>query len=563
MKRIITFFSLLLLSALSLAAQEKPIFKAGLVSDTHVTPRATSCQWVQKAWELFKKQQVDLVINCGDIADHYYPQGYRHYRNVINKLYPDKSKKPLEIYAYANHDRIDMKDLWEAFAGVKKYLEVPHDPYSYQVIKGYPFVIVPQFIDYVRYEKMLKQAIKEHPGKPVFVVDHIPPYRTTFNTVTWGNRPRRELLNKYPQVIHLSGHTHNSLYNELCIWQGEFTAVNAGSLYYWGGALTASAPESGKRATEVLIMEVFKKKILFRRYSLLDGSEYRPEAPWCVPLPFDPKTAPYTPAKRFANSKAPSFPANAKLLLTPDKVPFSTGTLSFAPAAPDVFIYNISLEKENSKKQFEKFTEKEIFSNFHRPVSERQEVLTTLLSSAYFDSGARYRICVTPINFYGKKGKPLTLVWRAPAKAAHKVLFESKNPMKELTFMSGVTDGAPIKQQNGFYLHNEYNARLIIPAKAWQGIPKLTPLRLTIDLHTIQGHGKTWTLTLRNPKPSRNANPRISTAPGNVKCRYVIDFRMQNKDFKYNLLIREADPGKLRVNYVKLEQLPLVKKGKK
>jgi predicted phosphodiesterase len=152
--------------------------------------------------------------------------------------------------------------------------------------------------------------------------------------------------------LQLSGHTHNSLYNELCIWQGEFTNVNAGSLYYWGGGLTAALPEGPKRSTEVLIMEVFKSKIVFRRYSLLDGTEYRPESPWCIPWPFDPKTAPYNTARRYANSKAPAFPAGAKITMATDALPFNKGTLRFTPAAPDVFSYIVTLEKQNAKKQF-------------------------------------------------------------------------------------------------------------------------------------------------------------------------------------------------------------------
>ena len=553
-QKILSIFSFFFFLSL-LSAQEKPIFKAGIVSDTHVTPREASCIWVKKAWQLFKKKQVDLVINCGDIADHHYPQGYRHYRNVINKLYPDKSKKPLELYAYANHDRIGVANIDQAFAAVKKHLEVPNDPYDQLLVKGYPFIIVPQLVDLERYEKMIRQAIKAHPGKPVFVIDHIPPYNTTYNTVTWGHRPRRELLNKFPQVVNISGHTHNTLFNELCIWQGEFTSVNAGSLHYWGGALNGTVPEGRKRSTEVLIMEVFKNKILFRRYSLLDGSEYNPAAPWCVPLPFDPKTAPYNPKVRFANSKVPSFPAKAKMTMIPDAVPFNNVTLKFTPAIPDVFTYTVTLEKQNAAKQFEVFTVKEIFSDFYLSAAQKAKDMQTVLSGGYFDGGATYRISLTPVNFYGKKGKPFSLVWKAPAKVQNKVRYESKNPMKELSFMSDIIGGSPVLQRSGFYLHNHYNARLLLPDSAWQNIPRNTPMRLTIDLHTIQGAGKTWTLTLRNIKPSRNAHARVTTAPGNVKCRYVIDFRMQNKGYKYALLIREADPGQLRIIYLKLEQL--------
>ena len=547
---------LLCTAAVAAAAGEVPILKAGIITDTHVTPKPSSCEWVQKAWELFKAKNVDLVVNCGDIADLHYPQGYRNYRDVINKVFPDKSKKPREIYVYANHDRIRVEDMNKAFADVQKYLEAPNGQYAEFDLKGYPFVVVPQTVDFERYEKMIQNAIKKFPGKPVFVIDHNPPFLTVYNSSTWGNAQRRELLNKYPQVVHISGHSHNTLFNELSIWQGEFTAVNAGALYYWGGALPASPSGIRKRATEAMIMEVYKDKILFRRYCLWENTEYKPAFPWCIPLPFNPKTAPYRKEKRFADSAAPRFAVGAKLSMAPDAVPFNHVNLTIPHAAPDVFTYAITFEKQSATGKFEHFAYREVFSNFYLPAAERNAEVQAALPAAYFDTNSVYRINVTPVNFFGKKGKSLSMIWRAPAKVQNKVLFESKNPMKELSFMSELKDGVPMKQKDGFYIHDVFNARLLFPDKVWAGIPAGTRLRLTADIHTIQGHEKMWTLTIRNPAPQRNASGRVTTGPGNFKSRYVFNFRMQKANWKYYLLIREAYTGKIRFNYFKLEQLP-------
>lgn len=558
MKKLLTFFSLLLLfltCGASPAVQEKPLLKVGIITDTHVTPNPASCEWVQKAWTFFKQHKVDLVANCGDIADHHYPQGYRNYRNVINKLFPAGTEKPKELYVYANHDRIDVASVDKAFAAVKKLLQVPNDPYDILKLKGYTFLVVPQFIDMVRYEKMITDALKADPGKPVFVFDHVPPFATTFNTRTWGSITRRQLLDKYPQVIVISGHTHNTLFNELCIWQGEFTAVNAGTLYYWGGSLAGSVPERGKRGTGVLIMEVFKEKILFRRYSLLDGKEYRQGTPWCVPWPFKKETAPYNIKHRYARSAAPAFPAGAKVTFVPDGVPFNAVKLQFPAARPDVFSYTIAIERKNAKNQFEPFTQKEIFSNFHLLPAEQLKTMETCLASGYFDSGREYRITITPANFFGKKGKPVSTVWRAPAAAVNKVLFESKDPMKEMPFKSDLQGGKLFKQEKGFYLHDTFEGRLLFPENIWRVTPG-TPLRLIADIHTIQDDAKQWTIVMRNPTPRRNAHGRIASGAGDVRRRYVIDFTYQKKDFKYYLLIREGNTGKIRFNYVRLEALP-------
>ena len=182
--------------------------------------------------------------------------------------------------------------------------------------------------------------------------------------------------------------------------------------------------------------------------------------------------------------------------------------------------------------------------------------MQTALSATYFDENSVYRINVAPVNFYGKKGKALSIIWRAPAKVRNKVLFESKNPMKELTFKSELKGGVPMKQKDGFYIHDVFNARLLFPDRAWAGIPAGASLRLTADIHTIQGHDKMWTLTIRNPEPRRNATGRITTGPGEFKARYVFNFKMQRANWKYYLLVREGFTGKIRFNYIKLEQLP-------
>ena len=53
------------------------VARVGLVTDTHVGTTMESCARVRAALELFKKKGVEMVVNCGDIADRHYPDGYR------------------------------------------------------------------------------------------------------------------------------------------------------------------------------------------------------------------------------------------------------------------------------------------------------------------------------------------------------------------------------------------------------------------------------------------------------------------------------------------------------
>lgn len=541
MKKIFSLFFLFTLGSVIAATSDKPILRVGLLSDTHVTKNIASCSKVKAAWQIFKKANCDLVVNLGDIAEVYNQQAYRHYRNTVNSLFAPGEKKPRELYVYANHDRIGFSDIAKAFAAVKRDLECPNAPYDTLILKGYPFLVFPQFLDFQRYEKTIAEAIKKFPGKPIFVLDHIPPYNTVSHSKTWGNLDRRKILDKFPQVIHLAGHVHGSTFNERHIWQDKFTVVNAGSTL------------SGT----VLIMEVFKSKLLFRRYSLIDGKEYCTDKVWNIPLPFDPSAAPYRLEHRKAKSSVPVFPAGAKLAVVPAENISEYVILEIPAAAPEVHYYMVTIKKKNAKNKWVLVATRKVNSAFPLRPIDRPPVLKRYFSEGYFESHAEYHISVQPFNFYGKKGKSLEIFWKAPQKAKSEILFESRTPMKDLPFMTGLAGGEPLKREGDFYIHDVHYARLVLPDRVWKNIPENSRMRFTVDMHTIQKSDlyRQWTLVLRNPIPVVNANSRITTFSGESVNRYVINFRMTETDYKYYLLIREGEAGKIRFNYVKLEIL--------
>ena len=80
------------------------IARVGLMTDTHVKMTLASCAKVRAALELFKAQGAELVVNCGDIANRHYPEGYRLYRQTVNEVYPDPATRPQELFVYAAHD---------------------------------------------------------------------------------------------------------------------------------------------------------------------------------------------------------------------------------------------------------------------------------------------------------------------------------------------------------------------------------------------------------------------------------------------------------------------------
>lgn len=545
----------ILLFAFAVTAAE-PILKVGLMSDTHTRAWKNSCATLKEALKLFKTHNVDMIVNTGDISEVHVKQSYLNYRATVKEVFPDLSKKPPEIFVFAWHDRVrrTREPQETVFNDVKKYLEFDHGMYDIFKVKGYTFLLFPQEMDFKRYEDTIAKACKENPNKPIFVFDHVPPYNTVYNSMTWGERNRRRILDKYPQVVHLSGHVHGSLTNELNIWQENFTAVNMGSLAGWSGALIGNSP-SGMKSDTAMILEIYPEKLVFRRYFSYSKKEYKPDEQWIVPVPFNKNTAPYNLARRRAKSVAPEFAKNAKL-----NVKFNAADveLTFPQALhkDGVFTYKIMFYAQKNGK-WEKFSRKDIIGNFMHEGKKRNQNVNHKLSIGYFEKDKNYRLEVIPTGFFGKEGKALTADFKMTAFQKSKVVFESRNPMKDCPFMTGLDKGKPLKiTSDDFYDHNVFNARLVFPDKIWEGSKKGTKFRLTIDVHMKQSEERGWTLVMRNPKPLRNANSRIQTPPGDSGVfRFVMDFKKQEDNYKYYLLIREGLRGKIRFDYVKIEQL--------
>ena len=535
------------------AADEKPLWTAGLMTDTHVGQTPESCALVRRACELFAAKGVDLVVNTGDIADHHYPGGYRALRKIYDTVFA--ARRPQEIWVYAHHDHIDRLDepFEKVMGDVRRLLGVPHDLYATIDFKGWPLVVFPQRIDLKRAEAMLAavDADPRYAGRPIMVFDHVPPLSTTDNSVTWGQLARRELYSKFPRVVDFCGHSHGSLRSELNIWQGAFSAVGLGCLQVWDGHAVGGAPKN-KRAYGVVLMEVYANRLVLRRFDVRDGSEYHAEAPWTIPLPFDPATAPYRRDRTARTEPVPQFAAGAALAVTCKGTPCTGVEVRFPRAeAPDgVYIYRLEIADGKGTK----LARQDEFGQFWLPPKDRVPELTYALSAGYFEAGRTYRVIVTPVNCFGVCGRPLTAAFTAAA-AAGTTVWESRDPMRECPFLTGLADGRPVEQKDGWFLVKGGNNRLEFPPEAWEGAAK-TRFRFTVDMEMEQTAEKTWTLVLRNPEPLKNANARIATPTGaSGRQRYVIEFAKQGPDCRYYLLVREGGAGRIRFSHARIERL--------
>jgi hypothetical protein len=540
------------------AAAETPLFRAGLITDTHWTENPKSFDRTEAALRIMKKEKVDMICHLGDIADRHYTSAYRYYREkLFPAIFPENP--PRELFVYANHDALKRNAPTSAvrseipgfFAALRRELGIQHAPDDRVVFKGYPFLIFQQFVEQETMEKMLEETAREFPEGPIFVLDHVPAPKSADG----ANNKRRVVYGKYPRVVHLYGHVHTSLRDENPIWQGTHTEVGAGCLQNWRGYLVGTSP-GNKDSFEFLIMDVYLDQLVFRRISTEDGKEFK--APWVVPLPFDPATAPYELARRVAATPAPGFAPGAKLKLKSNR-PFSALSVSWPEAGQggEVYKYYVRIAVKEADGKFREFARRDSYSEFHLAENKRKGRLSQRLSDGYFEPGREYRISVSPVGFFGREGVPIEAEFTAPAEVREAVtVFECRDPMKELTFASGLVGEEPLEIANGFYRHPTGNARLIIPKKYWAG-KRGTRFRFTVELDVRQSPGKNWTMVLRNPEPVHNANNRIDLEGGAAaRRRYVIEFAKRSEKYFYDLLIREGAPGEIRFDYVKIEKLP-------
>lgn len=563
-----------LVGAGTVFADEKPLLRIGVLTDTHVGTTKSTCGRVRLAYDLFRKHNVELIVNVGDVADMHYPTGYKAYRQTVEEIYAGvpASARPKELFAYAAHDYFDYrgsnrrewaKHATEAYAEMRKHIGATNGPYDEGSVKGFPYVVFPQVmtegVDFARCEKMISDAVAANPGKPVFVFAHEPPARTTRNGR--GHPKIREIFDRYPQIVNISGHVHGSLSDERSIWQGNFTSVSAGCLKKWGGGpqgvIGNNAPYMQNYG--VLIVDVYSSRIVFRRFDVRGGEECHTSNPWMIPWPFDPATAPYRMETRKDVAEVPRFAAGAALSVAPS-AKHDGGILLTVPSAsgdPRPFVYRVRMEHLSADGKWRKHVRRDFFGDAwqrarDRPASHGQE-----FASSYFEPGEKYRFIVSPVNCWGREGEPLRTEFTAPErKSVPQVVWESRNPMEECPLLSDPAKKTLQPREGEFCKMTSRYAWIVFPDGVWDG-EKGSRFRLIIDIHTVQKEWPTWTFVLVNVHPWKYGTARVSTPTGDSgTLRYVMDLTKREASFVYHLLVREGGNGLIRFDRIRIERLP-------
>lgn len=388
---------------MSTKRDKKVVLRFVAMSDVH-TGQTTDVESVRfgravnAAYDYAASQEypaLDAILVAGDMTNHGYESEMIAFKEDVDTFVRDTTR-PLLVMG--NHEYFvetgkAVSDRWERI--MKQNMN------THEVINGYHFIGVSLttymgYTDQVEWlEAELQKAAEDAPEKPIFVQQHYHVTGTVYGSDLWGTPCLLNVLEKYPQVIDFSGHSHYPMNDPRSIWQGSFTALGCGTLSYFElepGMIYGSIPPKATNAFQFYIVEVHEDHSV--TIKLYDGiSEQFFDIEYHIAPPFVPATFSYTNA-RAEKADKPSFAEGANIVVesvTDGKV---TLTIPQAIDGECIHSYRFDFYKEGSIA-----TTASIWSEFYfvdMPKTLTQEF--TELTPA-----TEYTVTVTAIDSWGKE----------------------------------------------------------------------------------------------------------------------------------------------------------------
>ena len=412
------------MSGMSGWAQNEGKLTFGVISDIHFGNKVAEGPMVkvpQALKNISSYGSLDALAVVGDLTENGNPDQYEQLVSVLGNAETFQNPVGEFIFMMGNHDNYNGEGKANYQNGLASFNNGEAYPFhSYRVIKGYPFISVSVFsgnnsdtsnaangtasypAETVAWlEQAMDQASKECPGKPIFVFTHVPPRWTCYSTwaewengTSWGMKVLNPVLNKYPQAVVFSGHSHYPVGDPRSIHQGAnpnsdrqnyYTVINTGSTTYSeihpGAVNVGIHPAKFDYVTEGLIVtELEDGNIEIRRYDTYRNEEICAEQRWVLKAPFDGSMFEYADIRSkddnplnkslYDGLPAPEFAEGAEV----EAEPSAYDVKVLIPQAKDndcVFRYDIRIKKDGSEMLAANLS---VFSQFYLN-SEMPEVL--------------------------------------------------------------------------------------------------------------------------------------------------------------------------------------------
>ncbi len=415
---------------------DKKTLKIGIISDSQIiTSSKKEDEWLrifsvhlQRALEVLKLHKIEVIIFAGDLTDGGTEYAYDEILSIYNKVYKTEEEKPIFNYIMGNHDYwlsyMENGKFCPKVGNIKElqllfYNKLKEKPFTHKVINGYHFINwgcengsldnPNPSIDWA--EEQIKISLEDNNKNPIFVTTHFAAKDTVFGSNDWGTKAITDVLKKYPNVIHFSGHSHYSLIDERSIWQKEFTSIQTQSTSYtelekkfengpypcdeYGDISICGKNYMG------LIMNVNDKKVEIQRISFENNVLY--EKPWIIELPFDVNNFKYTFEERTNKRNKPVFvfenDDDKKIIFENDEKIKDGIAFKFKAAFHDNFVYSYKMQLINSKNEI---IEKLYCSDFFLLPEDRKKILRFKLKTIDIPKG-EYQVKIFAQESFGKE----------------------------------------------------------------------------------------------------------------------------------------------------------------
>ena len=346
-----------------------PVMRFVATSDTHIeTLGDTGCQrtaaMIKTAYAISEADEdyknLDAVVFSGDLTDNGKTKSFYAFAAVTDSEIREGTER-LAVVAKAHDSYTFRNKSIDLFTGI-----TGQETDFHRVIGGFHFIGISRSSALKHYTKQqiewldenIAAAVAADPEKPVFVFQHEHVRDTVYGsskTDGWGLDTFTDVLSKYPQVIHISGHSHFPANDPRAVWQGEFTAINDGGLAYYELAVdgkNGQFPEGKERMSQALIIEVdADNRVLVK---VLDVDEGKIMREFLIDNITEENKTKYAFDTRKQAADAPVF-AEGSALTCEKKDGKYYVTVPQASVSEDneVFVYRISVLNKNGKTVYE------------------------------------------------------------------------------------------------------------------------------------------------------------------------------------------------------------------
>lgn len=342
-----------------------PVMRFVATSDTHIeTLGDIGCQRtsamlktayaISEADEDYK--ELDAVVFSGDITDNGHKESFYAFTAITNNEIREGTER-LAVVSKAHDGYTYFNNSLDIFTGM-----TGQETDFHRVIDGFHFIGISRSDSLKHYTKQqvkwldenIAAAVAADPEKPVFVFQHEHVRGTVYGSSKsdgWGLDTFTEVLEKYPQVIHISGHSHFPANDPRAIWQGSFTAINDGGLAYFELAVdgrNGQFPEEKDRMTQALIIEIDADNRVLVKVLDVDAGVIMRE--FLIDNVTEENKTKYSFEERSKTAEAPVFPEGSALSCKKDGLKYYV-TVPQATVGEDneVFVYRISVENKKGK----------------------------------------------------------------------------------------------------------------------------------------------------------------------------------------------------------------------